>query len=250
MLPYAGLDTDVLSPRTRFKGAQERCVPAPDDASPLILKRFFTLCLLTMWTLLALAENPREPQQPYDFSLRTNLLYDALAVPNVGVELYLPKGWAVGGSFDYAWWTKHSKHRSWRFIDLEADVRHWLGGREGMRPYTGHHVGAYGQWFTYDFAWGRKGYLGGVPKGKFLEKCNYSYGVEYGYTFPLSARLNLDLNVGLGYAGGTYYEYRTTEPCDVWQQTSKRSWWGPTKAEVSLAWLFHSGFHSKKKGGV
>ena len=34
--------------------------------------------------------------------VKTNLLYDALAVPNLGVEFYLGKGWSLGGNWMYA----------------------------------------------------------------------------------------------------------------------------------------------------
>lgn len=209
------------------------------------------LSLVYFHVAYAIAEEPISSKNTYDVAVRSNLLYDALAVPNMGVEIFMPHAWSLAGNLDYAWWTKHSRHRSWRFMGVEVDLRRWLGERTSRTPYTGHHLGLYAQCYTYDFALGRHGYLGGVSKGFSLEHANYSFGLEYGYTLPLNARLRLDMNVGLGYMGGTYQEYETREPCDVWQDSKKRNWVGPTKAEVSLVWLLgKSNSRNQKEGGA
>ena len=79
---------------------------------------------------------------------------------------------------------------------------------------------------------------------------NYGAGLEYGYSLPVARRLNLDFVVGLGYWGGTYYEYLPLDDCYVWQRTKQRHWVGPTKVELSLVWLLGSeNCNSKKKGG-
>ena len=74
-------------------------------------------------------------------------------------------------------------------------------------------------------------------------------GVEYGYSHPISRRLNLDFTIGIGYLGGTYHEYLPIDDCYVWQFTKKQNWIGPTKAEVSLVWLLGSDNYNKEKGG-
>lgn len=61
--------------------------------------------------------------------LKTNLLYDALLVPNIGVELYLGKGWTVGGNWMYAWWNSNKRHNYWRLYGGELDVRKYFGRR-------------------------------------------------------------------------------------------------------------------------
>lgn len=115
--------------------------------------------------------------------------------------------------------------------------------------YTGHHLGIYGQAFTYDFETGHKGYIGGKPGGTLWDKLNYAIGVEYGYSLPISRRLNLDFTLGVGYWGGEYHEYIPSDGHYVWQSTKQRHWFGPTKAEVSLIWLIGRGNYNEKKGG-
>ena len=40
------------------------------------------------------------------------------------------------------------------------------------------------------------------------------------------------------------------DDCKVWQATKNRRWFGPTKAEVSLVWLWDTSNINKKKGGA
>ena len=181
--------------------------------------------------------------------LKTNLLYDALLVPNVGIEFYLGKGWSLGGNWMYAWWKNDKRHRYWRVYGVEIGLRKYLGLRSAGIPLAGHHIGIYGQMVTYDFEMGGRGYMGGRPGGTFWNKANYGVGLEYGYSLPVGRRLNLDFSLGLGYLGGTYYEYVPVDGHYVWEETKKRHWFGPTKAEVSLVWLLGRGNCKEKKGG-
>lgn len=191
-----------------------------------------------------------EPSSPFYMALKTNMLYDVLAVPNIGVEFYLGGNWSVSGNWMYGWWKKDSSHRYWRICGGDIAVRYWFGRKAHEKPLTGHHVGIYGQVFTYDFEWGGKGYMGGKPGGTIWEKMNYAAGVEYGYSLPIARRLNIDFTIGLGYWGGKYYKYIPMDGHYVWQATRNRHWFGPTKAEISLVWLLGRGNSNNKEGGV
>jgi len=181
---------------------------------------------------------------------KTNMLYDILAVPNIGVEFYLGKNWSVAGNWMYGWWKKDSKHRYWRIYGGDIAARKWFGKKAEENPLAGHHLGIYGQIFTYDFEWGGKGYMGGKPGGTLWNKMNYAAGVEYGYSLPIARKLNIDFTIGLGYWGGKYFKYIPLDGHYVWQVTRNRHWFGPTKAEISLVWLIGKGFNNGKKGGV
>lgn len=191
-----------------------------------------------------------EEKKPFYMAVKTNMLYDVLAVPNVGVEFYLGDNWSVVGQWMYGWWSKNSSHRYWRIYGGDLAVRKWFGKEAGEKPLTGHHLGVYGQLFTYDFEFSGKGYMGGKPGGTMWEKMNYAAGLEYGYSLPIASRLNLDFTIGLGYWGGQYYEYIPLDDHYVWQATKNRHWFGPTKAEISLMWLLGRGNTNNKKGGA
>lgn len=191
-----------------------------------------------------------EAEKPFYMAVKTNMLYDALAVPNIGVEFYLGKNWSVAGNWMYGWWDKKGKNRYWRIYGGDIAVRYWLGRKAAEKPLTGHHLGVYGQLFTYDFEWGGTGYMGGEPGGTLWNKANYAVGIEYGYSLPVARRLNIDFTIGIGYWGGEYYQYDPLDGHDVWQSTKERHWFGPTKAEISLIWLLGRGNNNNGKGDL
>ena len=191
-----------------------------------------------------------EEKKPFYMALKTNMLYDVLAVPNIGVEFYLGKNWSISGNWMYGWWNSDNKHRYWRIYGGEIAVRKWLGRKAAEKPLTGHHLGVYGQLFTYDFEWNGTGYMGGQPGKSLWNSPNYAAGVEYGYALPIGRRLNIDFTIGLGYWGGKYYTYNPLDDHYVWESTKNRHWFGPTKAEISLVWLIGRGNTNNRKGGV
>lgn len=171
--------------------------------------------------------------------LKTNMLYDLLAVPNIGIEIPLPKSFSIGADWAYAWWKTDTHHRYWRSYGGDIFARKWFGGEKASC--TGHHVGIYGGIVTYDFELGGRGYLG--------DKWSYDFGVEYGYSLKIANRLNIDFNLGVGYLGGVYKEYLPIDTHYVWQSTKRRHWFGPTKVEVSLVYLIGNAYRSAQKGG-
>lgn len=46
-----------------------------------------------------------------------------------------------------------------------STAANWTSENISGEPLTGHHLGIYGQAFTYDFETGHKGYIGGKPGG-------------------------------------------------------------------------------------
>lgn len=178
--------------------------------------------------------------KPFYMAVRTNMLYDAALVPNLGVELALPHHWSVGANWMYAWWKTDTHHRYWRTYGGDIYVRRYLGSPAEQKPLQGHHLGLYAQMLTYDVELGGRGYLG--------PRWSYGGGLEYGFSLPVARRLNIDFSVGLGYLGGKYMEYLPIDGHYVWQATKQRHWFGPTKLEVSLQWLIGAGNVNEKKG--
>ena len=173
--------------------------------------------------------------------LKTNLLYDALLVPNVGIEVPVGRRVSLSANWMYAWWKNDHRHRYWRVYGGEVEARYWLRAAETGKPLRGHHVGIYAQMLTFDVEWGARGYMGGTPGGTLWNKAIGGGGLSYGYSFPLSDKLRLDLGIGLGYWGGRYHEYVPDEGCYVWQRTCRLRYGGPTRAEVSLVWWLRYG---------
>lgn len=192
---------------------------------------------------------PEPKEEPFYWALKTNLLYDVLLVPNVGVEFYLGKNWSASANWMYAWWKHDAKHWYWRVYGGDVSIRKWFGKAAEQKPLTGHHLGVYLQVLTYDFETGGRGYMGGKPGGNIWDKASFAAGVEYGYSYPIGRRLNLDFTLGVGYLTGEYHEYLPMGDCYVWQDNKNRKWFGPTKAEVSLVWLLGRNNYNEGKGG-
>ena len=176
------------------------------------------------------------------FALKSNLLYDALLVPNLSLEASIGSGWTLGAGGMLAWWSKDAKHRYWRIYGGDLEIRKYFGTLSKSKPLQGHHLGIYGEFLTYDFEFGAKGYQ---------SKATYAAGIKYGYSHPIANRLNLDFALGIGYLHSNYKTYVPKDGCYVYQETKKRKWLGPTQAEISLVWLLGKGnTNSKGKGNT
>ena len=173
-------------------------------------------------------------------ALKSNLLYDALLIPNLSLEASIGSGWTLGAGGMFAWWSKDAKHRYWRIYGGGLEIRKYFGTLSKSKPLQGHHLGIYGDFLTYDFEFGAKGYQ---------SKATYAAGIKYGYSHPIANRLNLDFALGIGYLHSNYKTYVPRDGCYVYQETKKRKWLGPTQAEISLVWLLGKGNTNKKKGG-
>lgn len=216
-------------------------------AMPLTLTE--TVGVITDMDIRIIEFPEQTAKKPFYMALKTNMLYDALAVPNISAEFYLGKNISAVANWMYGWWDKDRTHRYWRVYGGDIALRWWFGKKAHEKPLTGHHLGVYGGVVTYDFEFGGKGYMGGLPGHWLWDRFNRQFGVEYGYSLPIGRRLNIDFNIGIGYLGGEYREYVPKDRCYVWQATKHLNWIGPTKLEISLAWLIGRGNFNTRKGG-
>ena len=192
------------------------------------------------------AEQPQKPVSEKEkkqlvFGVKTNLLYDLIAVPNIGAEFYLGSNWSVSGNWMHSWWHSDEDLWYWRTYGGDLAVRKWFGKASSERPLTGHHVGVYGQMLTYDFLIDKDGII--------ADKWNWAAGLEYGYSLPLAKRLNMDFTLGAGYHWGEFKEYIPLDGHYVWQATKRSHYIGPTKIEISLVWLIGGSDKLQAKGG-
>ena len=177
---------------------------------------------------LVLAVSPWFERTLPRVAVRNNMLLDAVAVPNIGLEVAVSKHLSLEADWMYAWWNPNATFY-WRVYGGDACLRWYPWASHRNRPFTGQHLGVYGGIVTYDFEIGERGYMG--------ERWSWFTGLEYGWSVPVTKRLNIDLAVGVGYMGGEYKAYDYEEGYYVWKYTARRNWMGPTKADVSLVWL-------------
>lgn len=208
----------------------------------------FTMDELTIPEPPAMTIAPLGPKSYY-FALKTNMLFDAMLIPNLGAEFYLGKNVSLYGDWMYGWWDNDRRHRYWRIYGGELGARWWFGSKAEAKPLTGHHLGVYCGALTFDFEMGGTGYMGGKPGGTLWDRCLVNAGIEYGYSLPIGKRLNIDFTIGIGCLAGNYIKYFPFDNDYYREKEYKMRFVGPTKAEISLVWLIGRGNTNNKKGG-
>ena len=196
--------------------------------------------LLLMLSIFVLVEaQDASTIQPGGVALRTNMLYDVVVAPNIGLEARIADKWSVAASGVYGWMDGSPCYDNIRVVAGDAELRYWLTGN-AMRQ--GLHIGAYGAVYRYDFLFNGKGEEA---------KANWGAGLTCGYALSIGSHFSLDFSVGIGYMGGKYQAYEVSDDIyrhNVWTADKIRHYIGPTKAEISLVWHV-SDLFSGKKGG-
>lgn len=172
-------------------------------------------------------------KKTFHMGIRTNLLYDLLLTPNLGLDFYLGKRWSLGVDGIFAWWNYSPLGWYHRIYGGELELRRWFGKKSRLKPLQGWHIGLYGQALTYDFAWKGRGFMG--------DRLSYAAGLTLGYSTPVARRLNIDFSIGLGYFIGECQEYTPQDGNYLWKSTRQLSTCGPAEVAVSLVWLLGSG---------
>lgn len=172
----------------------------------------------------------RMESSPAAVQLHTNGLYDLALCPSAGIEIQTDLG--IAWQLDYvgAWWNNDAKHRYFSNYAFQTEIRYYLESPTMSFPYTGHHVGIYGQMATFDFEFGGVGYMS--------RDLDFSYGIglSYGYVFILNRHWSLDVTAGVGNFIGMYDVYKPSETGYLRIETRKLNFWGPTKLEATLVW--------------
>lgn len=174
----------------------------------------------------------------YYVALKTNLLYDLVLIPNIGVEFYLGRKLSLEADYHFSRWTFDSGTKFHRVHTGGIELRKWFG-RTSHTPLNGHFLGVYGIIGKYNFKFS--------DIGSQSSNLNYSVGVTYGYSHPIGRRLNLEAAIGVGYVGGEYQKYTKEEgtECFTLKGTFRRHYFGPTKLKLSLVWLIGSGVNDR-----
>lgn len=161
--------------------------------------------------------------------IKTNLLYDATATVNLGVEVGLAPKWTFDVSGNYNAWQVGKDNGLWKHAFVQPEVRWWFCDR-----FSGHFLGAHAIGGIYN--------IGGLKPVAKLQNRYQGWvagaGVAYGYAFMLGRHWNLELELGVGYV---YFEYDKFECEECGRRLAAdvpHHYFGPTKGAVSLVYLF------------
>lgn len=123
-------------------------------------------------------------------AVHTNMLYDALAMPSLGVELVTSKRTSLDLNFAGAYGTYYV---DMKMLQFTPEFRYWVSNR----PFYSFFVGATGIACIYDITGKKKSYKGTIGGA----------GITFGYSLKVSERLAILFHAGcsLQYYGQKEY---------------------------------------------
>ena len=162
-------------------------------------------------------------------ALKTNLLFDLVGVPNLGVEWLADKKISITADAAIAYWRIDNLY-TLQTVQGGLGAKYWFGSRQN-RPFTGWNTGIYALFCSrYDVQW-RDGYQGDGF---------WSAGLSTGYSARIGERMNLEFALAAGWfhTSEVRHYHRPENGHRMWQQTRHRV--GRitlTKVQVNLVWL-------------
>lgn len=111
-----------------------------------------------------------------------NLMYDAALAPNLGAEIILNDRHTVGVS---AFAANNPYGHDLKVVGIVPQYRYWISGRPLVREY----IGIIGMVTTYK----------GLIKDKKYDGDAVAFGFCFGYAWPLSKRLSIEIGSSVGY---------------------------------------------------
>ena len=185
-----------------------RAIRSLDGGKPyrMMLKKIFPF--LREASLIITFYSAPEKVSPDSVAIKSGSVLAALGVPGIGIDIAVSHNFSVQGEWMYAWWSHRADNFFWRLYGGDIGLRWWFGKQAARRRLSGHHIGVYAQALIWDFEFGKRGYMGGVPGDAIWQRANIGAGVEYGYSLPVADRWNIDFCIGIGYLGESYREYQ------------------------------------------
>lgn len=164
----------------------------------------------------------------YSFALKSNLLFDLVGAPNLGVEVPIGRKFSVGADFAYAYWQLKNLY-ALQTIQGGVEAKYWFNQKRGTL--TGWNAGVYGIYCSrYDMQW-KDGYQGDGF---------YSAGASGGYAIPVSNRFNIEFALAAGYfyTPEVRHYHKPENDHLLWQETRYNvGRFTLTKLKVNIVWL-------------
>lgn len=169
--------------------------------------------------------------------IKTNLLTDVAATPNLGLEFGLADHWTFELDGQIIAWT--IKDHSWKHWLVSPEARWWycekfqgsflglhlLGGQFNVGNIK-NHINFLGQNLSLLSDFRYQGWYAGA-------------GFGYGYAWTIANHWNIEVEAAVGYAYMRYDRYKLNCNCDDNPLKNKHhNYWGLTKLALNLEYLF------------
>lgn len=179
------------------------------------------------------------PERDYDrWAIKSNALYLAAGVTNIGGEYAFHRHWSVDLPLVYSPYTLARTYRM-RFLYIQPEARYWLD-----RPMKGHFFGVHLHAGVFNVSLDDKNRYQS-------EKGFHGAGISYGYAMPLSRRWSMEFTIGVGYAFTKYCTYYNVPNGIRYEKDLPYHYWGLTKLGLNFVYRFGDkcGKPKKIKGG-
>lgn len=204
-------------------------------------KAMLTLAIIMAFGLGAKAQ---------DVAIKTNLLHDASATANLGLEFGLAPKWTLDLSADVNYWPvkhgyKYDAHqkRYWERWTVQPEFRYWF-----CEKFQGNFIGihAIGGMFNV----GNIGFIPNFLNNRFKQLKDERWkgygvgaGISYGHAWTLGTHWNIEAEIGVGWIYSRYDRYaldkRNGGTLGTKIQDNKvHNYVGPTKLAVNLEYVF------------
>lgn len=190
-------------------------------------------CLLLLLSALFFVNEAKAQK----VAIKTNLVYDATATINAGLEFGLVPKWSLDVSGNFNAWTILNSAR-WKHWAVQPEARYWFCDR-----FSGHFLAVHlhGGLYNVGSIKNKLNFLG----TDFSKLTNQRFqgwfagaGVAYGYSWILGKHWNLEAEIGFGYSYTVYDKFECAGCGKKVEEGIDHHYVGPTKAAINLVYLF------------
>ena len=171
-----------------------------------------------------------------EVALKTNIIPDALASPNLGVEVGLAPKWTLDITGEVNMW-EINKHK-WKHWLAQPEARYWFCER-----FAGHFLGIHllGGQYNFGNIHNNINFLG----SDFSQLTEHRFqgwaaggGIAYGFACVLDRHWNLEFELGIGYLYTRFDRYSCVECGKLEEPDLHHNYYGPTKIAINLEYVF------------
>lgn len=166
------------------------------------------------------------PRSPI-LALKTNLVGLGVGVANIGLEFPIKEKFSMDVQLYYS---PYTIKRDWKmkFLVVQPEFRFWFGD-----ALKGHFVGVHAHCGLFNVAVDQWSRYQNSTKNPL-----WGAGIGYGYALMISRKLNLEFNIGVGYASLRYDTFYNVDNGAQYNHTD-RGYWGITRAGISFTYVIN-----------
>ena len=165
-------------------------------------------------------------QQPdYKWALKTNVVYLAATVANIGAEFNLGQHFSLDVPFVFSPYTVSRNYRL-KIMAVQPELRYWFS-----KPMQKHFLGVHLLTGVFNVSLNKDDRYQ-TPNGF------YGVGLSYGYTLPFARRWAAEFTLGAGYVFTEYDAYYNIDNGARYEKNVPYHYWGITKAGVNMIYKF------------